>query len=139
MPNGNPTTYPMSPATKIAIDSIKDNISDMKKSMTPTNGELGIMITNLCNTVESGFKGVHDRQDKTNGNVQTNKGAIAEYKLDKIFIDELKMDKLEKKREIRTLKSKLADYTVRAIVFGVVALVAGFIGGNASGLLTFIR
>jgi len=139
MPDGKPTTYPMSLATKIAIDSIKDNISDMKKSMTPTNGELGIMITNLCTTVETGFKGVHDRQDKTNGNVERNKEAVAEYKLDKIFIDELRCDKLEKKKEIRTLKNKLSDYTIRALVFGLVALIAGFVGGNASGLLTFIR
>jgi hypothetical protein len=129
MPNGKPTTYPMSPATKIAIDSIKDNISDMKKSMTPTNGELGIMITNLCTTVETGFtnireeqkiafKGTHDRQDTANHGIKKNREGIEEYKKDKIFIDELKMDKLEKKREIRTLKKQLSDYTIRALVFG---------------------
>lgn len=42
-----------------------------------TNGELGIMIQNLCSKVEDGFNGVHERQDKTNGNVIRN----TEYRL----------------------------------------------------------
>lgn len=37
-----------------------------------TNGELGLMIKNLCDKVEDGFKGVYERQDKTNGNVIKN-------------------------------------------------------------------
>ena len=38
----------------------------------PTNGELALMIGNLAITVENGFKGIHSRQDKTNGNVRGN-------------------------------------------------------------------
>lgn len=41
-----------------------------------TNRELGIMLENLCKEVKDGFKGVHDRQDKTNGNVIANKRDI---------------------------------------------------------------
>ena len=41
-----------------------------------TNRELGIMIENLTKTVEDGFRGVHERQDKTNGNVIDNKKRI---------------------------------------------------------------
>jgi hypothetical protein len=35
--------------------------------------------------------------------------------------------------------TKIAIDSIRALVFGLVALIAGFVGGNASGLLTFIR
>lgn len=38
-----------------------------------TNRELGILI-------KDGFKGVHDRQDKTNGNVTKNCGEISDLK-----------------------------------------------------------
>jgi hypothetical protein len=38
----------------------------------PTNGELMIMLENLTKNVEDGFKGIHERQDKTNGNVLKN-------------------------------------------------------------------
>ena len=41
-----------------------------------TNGELGLMIQNLTKEVQAGFKGVHDRQDKTNGKVKDNCGDI---------------------------------------------------------------
>lgn len=37
-----------------------------------TNGELGIMLENLCDKVDEGFSGVHKRQDTTNGNVIKN-------------------------------------------------------------------
>lgn len=37
-----------------------------------TNGELGLLMEGLCDKVDTGFKGVHDRQDKTNGNVIRN-------------------------------------------------------------------
>lgn len=37
-----------------------------------SNNELGIMLKNLCDKVEDGFKGVHERQDRTNGNVLKN-------------------------------------------------------------------
>jgi hypothetical protein len=37
-----------------------------------TNGELRIMFENLCAKIDDGFKGVHERQDKTNGNVIRN-------------------------------------------------------------------
>lgn len=42
----------------------------MKKD--PTNGELGLMIENLTESVRTGFDGVHKRQDATNGNVTRN-------------------------------------------------------------------
>lgn len=38
----------------------------------PTNETLANMIENLTKTVEEGFKGIHERQDKTNGNVKEN-------------------------------------------------------------------
>jgi hypothetical protein len=34
-----------------------------------TNRELGILIESLTEKIEDGFKGVHDRQDTTNGKV----------------------------------------------------------------------
>ena len=37
-----------------------------------TLGVIVERIENLCTKVEDGFKGVHDRQDKTNGNVKVN-------------------------------------------------------------------
>jgi hypothetical protein len=37
-----------------------------------TNGELGIILTNLTQKVEEGFEGVHCRQDTTNGKVIAN-------------------------------------------------------------------
>lgn len=37
-----------------------------------TNGELKIMFENLCEKIDDGFRGVHTRQDKTNGNVIKN-------------------------------------------------------------------
>lgn len=38
----------------------------------PTMGELKIIIENLSSKVDSGFHGVHKRQDQTNGNVKRN-------------------------------------------------------------------
>jgi len=38
----------------------------------PTNGELAIMIENLCDKITTGFSGVYIRQDATNGNVIKN-------------------------------------------------------------------
>ena len=38
----------------------------------PTNGELKIAIDGITKAIEIGFKGVHTRQDKTNGNVMKN-------------------------------------------------------------------
>ena len=38
----------------------------------PTNGELKIAIDGITKAIESGFQGVHTRQDKTNGNVIKN-------------------------------------------------------------------
>jgi len=38
----------------------------------PTNGELQIKIDNLMKEMQSGFNGVHQRQDKTNGQVAKN-------------------------------------------------------------------
>jgi len=38
----------------------------------PTNGELEIMLKNISDNVDKGFKGVHDRQDITNGSVIKN-------------------------------------------------------------------
>jgi hypothetical protein len=35
-----------------------------------TNRELGLRLDNLIKTTEEGFKGVHARQDKTNGKVK---------------------------------------------------------------------
>lgn len=37
-----------------------------------TLGVIVERIDNLCTKVEDGFKGVHDRQDRTNGNVKIN-------------------------------------------------------------------
>lgn len=37
-----------------------------------TNNELKIMFENICEKIDEGFKGVHERQDKTNGNVIKN-------------------------------------------------------------------
>jgi hypothetical protein len=37
-----------------------------------TNRELGILIEKLSEKIDDGFKGVHDRQDKTNGHVSDN-------------------------------------------------------------------
>ena len=37
-----------------------------------TNGELGIILEGLATTIKDGFNGVHERQDKTNGNVKRN-------------------------------------------------------------------
>ena len=42
-----------------------------------TNNELGLLLESLGEKIETGFKGVHDRQDKTNGNVIRN----TEYRL----------------------------------------------------------
>lgn len=143
----------MSPTTKIAIDGINKSIDEMKAGMKPTNGELAIMIDNLCKSVESGFnnirseqkiafKGVHTRQDKANHGIQKNREGLEEYKKDKVFIDELKEEKKEKKKEIRTIRSKVIDYSLRALVFGTVGLLAGFVGGNTEtikSLLNFIK
>ena len=38
----------------------------------PTNRELALMIESLSKTVDVGFKGVHARQDATNGKVLQN-------------------------------------------------------------------
>ena len=38
----------------------------------PTNRELKIMLQNVLEKVETGFTGVHERQDATNGNVIKN-------------------------------------------------------------------
>lgn len=38
----------------------------------PTNGELSRQIASLTKSIDEGFKGVHSRQDKTNGNVIKN-------------------------------------------------------------------
>ena len=40
---------------------------------SPTNREIMINLKNLSENVKNGFKGVHDRQDKTNGTVADNK------------------------------------------------------------------
>ena len=48
------------------IDNLVRALSEQNK---PTNGELALMISNLSQTIEVGFKGVHDRQDKTNGRI----------------------------------------------------------------------
>lgn len=37
-----------------------------------TNRELGILLKNLASQVKNGFKGTHERHDKTNGNVIKN-------------------------------------------------------------------
>ena len=37
-----------------------------------TNNELSILLTGLSGQIETGFKGVHERQDKTNGKVIQN-------------------------------------------------------------------
>lgn len=37
-----------------------------------TNNEIIIMLNSLTKQVKDGFKGVHDRQDKTNGSVKDN-------------------------------------------------------------------
>lgn len=47
-----------------------------------TNGELGLLIWELCTKVEDGFKGVHERQDKTNWNVIKN----TEFRLKAVWI-----------------------------------------------------
>ena len=42
-----------------------------------TNRELGILLKNLVAKTEEGFKGIHDRQDKTNGNIIDNAERIS--------------------------------------------------------------
>ena len=37
-----------------------------------TNNELAIMLDNISCKVSEGFKGIHERQDRTNGNVARN-------------------------------------------------------------------
>lgn len=39
---------------------------------SPTNETIYALLENLTKKVEDGFKGVHDRQDTTNGKVQEN-------------------------------------------------------------------
>lgn len=46
------------------------NLINMKKD--PTNGELAIILENVCKELKEGFSGVYERQDKTNGNVKKN-------------------------------------------------------------------
>ena len=38
----------------------------------PTNGEIKIALDGITKALEDGFRGVHERQDKTNGNVIKN-------------------------------------------------------------------
>ena len=37
-----------------------------------TNGEICVKLDDLSKTIKEGFKGIHERQDKTNGKVNTN-------------------------------------------------------------------
>jgi len=43
-----------------------------KLPKNPTNRELLIILENLGETMSKGFKGIHDRQDETNGKVEKN-------------------------------------------------------------------
>ena len=42
-----------------------------------TNQTLGVLIEKLDEKIVNGFKGVHERQDKTNGNVMSNSKKIS--------------------------------------------------------------
>jgi len=42
-----------------------------------TNGEICVKLDDLAKNIKDGFRGMHDRQDKTNGNVNKN----TEYRL----------------------------------------------------------
>jgi len=45
-----------------------------------TNRELGLLMKNITEKIDDGFKGVHERQDTTNGNVMRNRTDIDELK-----------------------------------------------------------
>jgi len=53
------------------VNNYKQNTQDIPKD-NYTSHELGMLICNLDKKVTDGFKGVWDRQDKTNGNVMRN-------------------------------------------------------------------
>ena len=38
----------------------------------PTNGEIKVALDSIIEKIDRGFEGVHERQDKTNGNVLKN-------------------------------------------------------------------
>lgn len=52
-----------------ALEKSKEAMDYVTTNNKPTNGELAIMIANLTGMIEQGFKGVHERQDRTNGRI----------------------------------------------------------------------
>lgn len=71
----------------------------------PTLAVIAERIENLCQKVEDGFKGVHDRQDKTNGKVAKN----TEWRL-------------RNSRPVNMLSSVIT-IVITAVVVAIVALV----------------
>jgi hypothetical protein len=83
-----------SPDTNIAISGIQVEL-----------GKINITMGNIIKTVEDGFKGVHDRQDQTNGNV------------------------------IKNTEWRLKNNKVPVIVYGMVGLVLVGVGGAVLTLI----
>jgi len=70
-----------------------------------TNAVIVERIDNLCSNMKAGFKGVHDRQDKTNGNVRENTNW-----------------RLENKKPIG-LVSQIITIVITAVVVGGIAII----------------
>lgn len=71
----------------------------------PTLGVINTKLENLTNQVVEGFRGVHSRQDRTNGNVSDN----TDYRLkNEDLLDSLKKDRDNKIKQYGDLVWKLA-------------------------------